>query len=136
MDPLLVSHLSQLPRLSHGDALARAVPCKVCDCPAPFFDVVDFNKGASGYTFGPSGINLPWHRCDNCGFLFTPFFDDWSQEYFARFIYNQDYTLMDPEYLSARPKRVAEEVAKLLSGFAHTRILRFRHRRGPQASLT
>ncbi len=123
MDPSLVSHLSQLPRLNHGDALARAVPCKVCDSPAAFFDVVDFNKGAGGYPFGPSGINVPWHRCDRCGFLFTPFFDDWSQEYFARFIYNQDYVLLDPEYLSARPKRQAEQVAKLFADFEHVRIL-------------
>ena len=99
MDASLASQISLLPRLNRGNALAGAVPCKVCDSPAVFFDVVDFNKSAGGYAFGPSGINLPWHRCDNCGFLFTPFFDDWTPDDFSQFIYNQDYALVDPDYL-------------------------------------
>jgi 2-polyprenyl-6-hydroxyphenyl methylase/3-demethylubiquinone-9 3-methyltransferase len=123
MDPSLAVRLLLLPRLSRDDALAGAAPCKVCDSPAAFFDVVDFNKCAGGYTFGPSGINLPWYRCDNCGFLFTSFFDDWSSEDFRRFIYNEDYVLLDPDYLSARPKRMALQLAKLLFGFGEARIL-------------
>jgi hypothetical protein len=93
MDPSLASHLSMLPRLKRDNVLAGAVPCKVCDSPAAFFDVVDFNKSTGGYAFGPSGINLAWHRCDSCGFLFTSFFDDWSPEDFRRFIYNDDSLL-------------------------------------------
>ncbi len=123
MDASLASQISLLPRLNRGNALAGAVPCKVCDSPAVFFDVVDFNKSAGGYAFGPSGINLPWHRCDNCGFLFTPFFDDWTPDDFSQFIYNQDYALVDPDYLSARPKRMAEHMAQILAGFKDARIL-------------
>ena len=123
MDPLLASQLARLPRLNPANVLAGAVPCKVCDNPAPFFDVVDFNKCAGGYAFGQSGICVPWHRCDDCGFLFTPFFDDWSPQDFSQFIYNQDYTLLDPDYLSARPRRTAERISRLLAGFEDARIL-------------
>jgi SAM-dependent methyltransferase len=123
MDSSLAFHLSLLPRLNHANVLAGAVPCKVCDNPAAFFDVVDFNKSTGGYAFGPSGVNVPWHRCENCGFLFTPFFDDWSPEDFRRFIYNEDYILCDPDYLSVRPKAMAGHLAELLSGFEGARIL-------------
>jgi 2-polyprenyl-6-hydroxyphenyl methylase/3-demethylubiquinone-9 3-methyltransferase len=123
MNSSLAFHLSLLPRLNHANALAGAVPCKVCDSPAAFFDVVDFNKGTGGYAFGPSGINVPWHRCESCGFLFTTFFDDWSREDFSRFIYNEDYLLLDPEYLSARPTAMAGHLALLLAGFEGARIL-------------
>ena len=123
MDSSLAFHLSLLPRLSQANALAGALPCKVCDSPSPFFDVVDFNKGTGGYVFGPSGITLPWHRCGNCGFLFTPFFDDWASEDFRRYIYNDDYVLLDPDYLSSRPKGMAERISQLLLGFEHLRVL-------------
>jgi hypothetical protein len=123
LDPSLASYLSLLPRLSRDNALVAAVACKLCGSPALFFDVVDFNKSTGGYAFGPSGINVPWHRCDVCGFLFTPFFDNWSPEHFAQFIYNEDYVLVDPDYLSARPKGMAVHIARLLCGFEGVRIL-------------
>jgi SAM-dependent methyltransferase len=123
MNPSLARQLSLLPRLNRANVLAGAVPCKVCDNPAAFFDVVDFDKGTGGYTFGPSGINVLWHRCDNCGFLFTPFFDDWSPEDFRRFIYNDDYLLLDRDYLSARPMGMAGHLAQFLTDFKHARIL-------------
>ena len=123
MDASLALRISKLPRLNHANALAGAVPCKICGSPALFFDVVDFNKTVGAYAFGPSGISVPWHRCDNCGFLFTPFFDDWSREDFSRFIYNEDYILLDPDYLSARPRGMAGHLAQLLSGFKDARIL-------------
>jgi len=123
MNSSLAFHLSLLPRLSHGNVLAGALPCKVCDSPAAFFDVVDFNKNTGGYAFGPSGINIPWHRCENCGFLFTPFFDDWAPDDFRRFIYNEDYILLDPEYLSTRPRAMAGHLSQVLAGFESARIL-------------
>jgi SAM-dependent methyltransferase len=123
MDPSLAHQLSLLPRLNRANVGANAVPCKVCDSPAAFFDVVDFNKHTGGYAFGPSGIYVPWHRCDNCGFLFTTFFDDWSTEDFRRFIYNDDYKILDPEYLSGRAQGVAANFARFLAEFKSARIL-------------
>ena len=123
MDSSLALQLSLLPRLSRANVLTGAVPCKVCDSPAAFFDVVDFNKSTGGYAFGQSGINLQWHRCENCGFLFTPFFDDWSTNDFSRFIYNDDYILLDPDYLSVRPKGMAGHMAAVLADHKDARIL-------------
>jgi len=66
---------------------------------------------------------VPYHRCDDCGFLFTPFCDDWSHDDFARLIYNDDYILLDPEYLAGRAQRMAEQMARQLAGFTKARIL-------------
>ncbi len=88
-----------------------------------FFDVVDFQKCVGNYEFGPAYIPVSWYRCGRCDFLFTPFADDWSKADFARFIYNDDYIKVDPDYLSARPRAVASYMARLLAGFETARIL-------------
>lgn len=123
MTPLLADRLTHLPRLDRKNGRAGAISCKICQLPAPFFDMVDFNKCASFYPFGPSGIPVNYYRCDECGFLFTPFFDDWTATDFCNFVYNADYVLVDPEYESARAIMVAEHLAQLLRGHQSARIL-------------
>jgi 2-polyprenyl-6-hydroxyphenyl methylase/3-demethylubiquinone-9 3-methyltransferase len=105
--------LSKLPRLDVQNARASDIPCKICGSPSAFFDVVDFNKTTDSYVFGPSGVLVNWYRCRSCGFLFTTFFDDWSADDFFRFVYNEDYIRVDPEYSGQRPQRV---LCGLLSG--------------------
>src|SRR5262249_39782462 len=100
--------LARLPRLGQTNDTAATIRCKVCGNAAAFFDVVDFNKCAAFYPFGPSGVVVSYYRCDDCGFLFTPVCDEWSHDDFTRLIYNDDYILLDPEYLSDRPLRMAD----------------------------
>jgi Methyltransferase domain len=113
-------------KLSREAGRAGSVPCKICGKPALFFDLVDFNKVAGEtnyYVFGPVGVPVAYHRCSECGFLFTPFFDDWSADDFRRFVYNADYPMVDPEYAEQRPRRTAERLAGILQGFAEAHIL-------------
>jgi hypothetical protein len=117
------ARLESLPPLDRSNARVAAIPCKVCGHPAPFFDVVDFNKCAGFYHFGPAGVPVSYHRCEECGFLFTPFCDDWSAEDFRRFIYNDDYRLVDPEYQSIRPCMVADHLARLLDDWRQAQVL-------------
>ena len=119
----VLARLARQPRLHADNAAASAIPCKVCGRPASFFDVVDFNKCAAFYPFGPSGVTLPYHRCEDCGFLFTAFFDAWSHDDFARLIYNDDYVKLDPEYLADRPMQNADLMVQKLAGFETARIL-------------
>jgi hypothetical protein len=126
MRPRIYSKLVGLPRLDRKNALTQALPCKVCGALAPFFDVVDFNKSAGEldcYMFGPAGIPVIHYRCGDCGFLFTPFFDDWATDDFRRFVYNADYAAVDPEYAETRPERVAERIAAIASGLRDFRVL-------------
>ena len=120
------SKLLSLQRLDRKNALRYALPCKVCGSPAPFFDVVDFNKVAGQtnyYAFGPSNVQVVYHRCGDCGLLFTSFFDDWQTDDFRRFIYNADYAMVDAEYAEQRPRRTAEQIAGMLGGLNGVRIL-------------
>ncbi len=91
-------------------------PCKICGAPAPLFGVVDFNKSCPDPDLSrgrPSGIPVTYHRCGECGFLFTAHCDAWSQAEFSERIYNADYVKVDPDYLGARPTRLADMVISL-----------------------
>jgi hypothetical protein len=96
-----------------ADPNSRA--CKICGGPSPLHGVVDFHKScieAQGKALSLSGTPVYYRRCRACGFLFTEVFDDWSTEAFLKHIYNQDYTIVDPDYLSARPENNARVVAQ------------------------
>jgi SAM-dependent methyltransferase len=123
MESELSARLAALPRLATRHAQSATITCKVCGKPARFFDVVDFWKGSSFYPFGPSGIPVSYYRCSICGFIFAPMFDNWSRDDFRSNIYNDEYLLVDGEYLDARPKRVAHEMVKFLAGFEDARLL-------------
>lgn len=61
--------------------------------------------------FADTGIHIPYHRCRNCGAVFTAAFDGWSAQDFSRHIYNDDYVFSDPPFDSERPARNAAIVA-------------------------
>ncbi len=123
MDAGMLHVLAGLPRLSRPGTPALA--CKICGGSAPLFDVVDFNKVCSTtepYAFGLAGLPIAYHRCGACGFLFTGALDTWSEADFARFVYNDDYVLVDGDYVENRPRGDARMVAAMLD--AHRGALR------------
>lgn len=126
MDPALFETLRSLPGLGADRARVQTRACKLCRAPAPPFDAVDLNKICSmhePYAFGLSGVLVPYFRCETCGFLFTPFFDDWSAAEFARFIYNEDYIKVDGDYAEIRPAAMAAFVAAKAAHAREARIL-------------
>jgi 2-polyprenyl-6-hydroxyphenyl methylase/3-demethylubiquinone-9 3-methyltransferase len=60
-----------------------------------------------------SGLPIYYRRCQNCGFLFTDAFDDWSEQEFKTHIYNDEYVAFDPGYVMSRPSGNAGVVASL-----------------------
>ncbi|MBV8578900.1 MAG: class I SAM-dependent methyltransferase, partial [Acetobacteraceae bacterium] len=105
---------------------AEVQPCKVCGGVSRPFDRVDFLKFCSTtdcYGFGFSGVDVTYLRCSSCGFIFTTFFDDWTQEDFAQHVYNEDYALVDGEYAEVRPSKVAAGMAEKLEGLNGLRLL-------------
>jgi SAM-dependent methyltransferase len=125
MESQLVSNLLRLPALGSASATHGAVTCKVCAGKALQFDIVDFNKicAADYYTYGFSGIPVLYYRCQNCSLIFTDFFDDWTNDDFAKFIYNPDYLLIDGEYIAIRPRQMADEMARFLADHRSAHIL-------------
>ena len=92
----------------------RAVECKVCRSPSPLFGVVDFHKSCieqKGKRLALSGRPIYYRRCERCGFVFTTAFDTWDFDAFRKFIYNDDYVIVDPDYVEVRPTGNANVIA-------------------------
>ncbi|ARJ67194.1 hypothetical protein WV31_16725 [Magnetospirillum sp. ME-1] len=82
------------------------VACTVCGAPSPLMGVVDFHKSClelDGKRLGLRGIPVYYRRCPRCGLVFCDTMLRWSDEDFARRIYNADYAVVDPEYAETRP---------------------------------
>jgi hypothetical protein len=81
--------------------------CPICNGEVKLLDVVDFNKSCEEHRgkFLPlSGIPIYYTQCTNCFFTFAPEFEKWSENDFLEKIYNDEYILIDPDYLEARPQ--------------------------------
>lgn len=87
--------------------------CPICRAEAKPLDVVDFNKNCEEKTgvFLPlSGRSVYYYHCANCGFTFAPELMAWSKEEFEANIYNDEYGVVDPDYLEARPANNAKAI--------------------------
>jgi hypothetical protein len=94
-------------------------PCKLCAQPSPLFDVVDFNKQCDYVLYPENIVGIPvyYRRCDACGLVFTNFFDELDKDAWTRFVYNEDYKRIDPEFSRIRPERDARFVKELLKPY-------------------
>ncbi len=107
------------------DLADQAIPgersiCKCCGALAHFFGRVDFQKNClepQGVLLPASGIMVPYFRCDGCGFLFTRFFDHWTNQEFQAHIYNEAYAQVDPEYAAQRPESWANVMTTTFQAF-------------------
>ena len=112
--------------------------CKCCGAIAVCFGTVDFGRGcldpvpAKG---APVPTPVRYHRCLECGFLFTSAFDDFTPEDFRRFIYNDEYARFDPDYLETRPRNNAAFLAGLFRESPDIRILDYGGGSGRLATL-
>lgn len=81
--------------------------CPVCGGNSTPFDVVDFNKCCEepkGKFLPLAGVPIYYYRCGGCGFCFAPEIARWSLAEFEERIYNDDYALVDPDYIGQRPQ--------------------------------
>ena len=105
---------------------ASQPPCPVCAAATSWLDAVDFNKSceeARGKFLPPAGVPVHYALCDQCGFCFSPELHRWSIEEFSRRIYNDDYKVVDPDYLDARPRANAQMLAAMFANH----VLEIRH---------
>lgn len=100
--------------------------CKCCGAVAALYGVVDFHKNCEIYrrkVLDTAGVPIYYHRCPTCQFLFTTAFDHFTLEDFQRFIYNEDYLLVDPDYQESRPRSNAAWLCSLFPAIRPSRIL-------------
>ena len=96
--------------------------CSVCNGACSLLDVVDFNKSCEelrGKFLGISGIPIYYAICGNCGFCFAPDVATWSLKEFEDKIYNDEYVLVDPDYIEIRPKTNATNLISMFGDRAH-----------------
>ncbi|HEY2620165.1 MAG TPA: class I SAM-dependent methyltransferase [Acetobacteraceae bacterium] len=121
--PLSRPYLDMISRTLGIDArtvLRQGQTCKLCGGFSPPFDSLDFYKYCSPtnpFAFGFAGIQVDYRRCADCGFLFTGFFDDWTPDEFAAYVYNADYARIDSEYADIRPANVSAMLAERLGAW-------------------
>jgi len=92
----------------------QPVACKICGAPSPLFGVVDFHKScieAQGKRLALSGRPVYYRRCSQCEFTFTTAFDGWDWDAFRARIYNDDYIVVDPDFVELRPVGNAHLIA-------------------------
>jgi 2-polyprenyl-6-hydroxyphenyl methylase/3-demethylubiquinone-9 3-methyltransferase len=118
--------------------ISPSVPCKCCSGEAKIFGVVDFNQTCAQRISCATGfpeIPIYYHRCRSCGFLFTVAFDNFSRDDFAKWIYNEQYKTVDPDYDELRPHNAAAFVAKMFEECRDVRILDYGAGTGRVAGL-
>jgi len=89
--------------------------CKICQGPSPLFGVIDFHKScieAQGRRLALSGYPVYYRRCSVCLFTFTNAFDAWTHADFHEQIYNDDYIVVDPDFVELRPTGNAKALAE------------------------
>ena len=117
---------------------ATETPCKCCGAPASLYGLLDFNKNCEIYRqnpFGISGVPIYYHRCPECLFIFTTALDHFAKEDFERYVYNDQYPLIDPDYQEARPRHNAKVVTELLAQAKPACILDYGGGNGTLANL-
>jgi SAM-dependent methyltransferase len=108
------------------DHIATEHACPVCGAQATLLDVVDFNKcceEARGKFLPLAGTPVYYALCDGCGFCFAPALHRWPMDEFAARIYNDGYQAVDPDYVDARPRANARQLAEMFA----TRVPHIRH---------
>ncbi|WP_168221517.1 class I SAM-dependent methyltransferase [Aquisphaera giovannonii] len=116
----------------------RIAACKCCGGPAPSFGRVDFHKSCESRrreVFPPSGILIEYHRCPSCRFLFTTDFDGFTADDLKRYIYNDDYIRVDPDYPEERPRINADNLSVLFPADRPRRTLDYGGGSGRLAEL-
>lgn len=92
--------------------------CKICRAEAALYGVADFNKSCEenrGHYLPLAGVPVYYHRCNQCGLVFTHAFDRWDKRAYQTHIYNDDYVTVDPDYLEIRPSNNATMVANFIA---------------------
>jgi SAM-dependent methyltransferase len=101
--------------------------CKCCGGEALLYDVADFNKNCelprNPEVLPVIGVPVYYFRCKNCAFIFTPFFDLFTPEDFSQHIYNDQYILVDPDFMQARPAGNAAFITDLFGNFKDIGVL-------------
>ena len=121
-----------------GPMVAAQSRCKCCDAQAELYGVVDFHKNCEVIrrkVLALAGIPIYYYRCPACAFIFTTAFDDFTKDDFHRWIYNDEYVLVDPDYKTLRPQANARFLSQVFASGKPQRMLDYGGGNGLLAEL-
>jgi 2-polyprenyl-3-methyl-5-hydroxy-6-metoxy-1,4-benzoquinol methylase len=85
-------------------ALKASNNCPICLKKAPILFSCDLNKSCGGINiFGSSNKKINYATCNSCNFSFAVEMYNWKISDFKKYIYNDEYNKVDPDYAVARP---------------------------------
>lgn len=101
--------------------------CKICNHEAFLYGVIDFNESHGRHSLKRqlSGQPIYYHQCEECGFIYTNAFDDWSESEFSEHIYNKEYINIDPDFPEVRPKQNAKFLMECFTDIKSYHMLDF-----------
>ena len=123
---------------THDVIFQKNAKCKICGTHSNLYGVADFSKSceeAKKKYLPLLGVPIYYHKCGNCGLIFTVSFDEWSVKDFSKFIYNDDYIEVDPDYIEARPTGNAKMVYDFIKANTSIRLLDYGGGNALQARL-
>lgn len=91
--------------------------CKCCNAQALLVGVTDFNRHCemrNGVWLPYTGIPIYYFRCTACGMIFTTAFDQFTVADSKKWIYNEQYVKVDPDYIKTRPEFMADKISNFL----------------------
>lgn len=97
--------------------------CPICKAACSLLDVVDLNKSCEelrGKYLALAEIPIYYALCAKCGFCFAPELHTWPLDKFSEAIYNNDYVLVDPDYIEARPRANAGMLRSIFASLPAT----------------
>lgn len=105
--------------IAHTLLVTPPTACEICGRADPAL-VGEKDFGVSGNdhfeghrVFEDYGAQIPYYECRTCGFVFANAFDRWTTDQWQEHVYNNQYALADPPFLSERPVRNAQMIAGL-----------------------
>ncbi len=130
--------MSSTPLPPVGSITKQAPSCPLCGGSCEWLDALDFNKSceeARGKVLPRTGVLVCYALCGNCAFCFAPQICAWPPETFERWIYNDAYVEVDPDYLGDRPRNNADGLGHLFPQVPAARHLDYGGGNGMLANL-
>ena len=98
--------------------------CKICHGDTEIQGCVDAGRTCEvnkGVYLPLTGRAVWYHRCMDCGFIFTRDYDDWTYEDFLREIYNEQYGEVDPGWTDGARARLNADLTRQVMGMQQAR---------------
>lgn len=87
--------------------------CPICSKSTVLLGKVDLNRDCLGLLPLQNEKFIEYYICTYCKFISAPTMYKWASKEFREKIYNNEYTKIDPDFISVRPRVMARSLVEL-----------------------